>query len=78
MVMLGFLLVGPAGPMFGPLSTTEIGVIGLWIAAVLTLVSGYDYLTAGLQHVDEMDKEVLAKQTKISAKIKKNKSSIGK
>jgi len=57
MFMLGFLLVGSAGPMFGPLSTTEVGVIGLWIAALLTLVTGYDYLRAGLRHVDAMDAE---------------------
>ena len=55
MFMLGFLLVGPAGPMFGPLSTTEVGVIGLWIAAILTLLTGYDYLRAGLRHVEVMD-----------------------
>ena len=78
MVMLGFLLVGPAGPMFGPFSTTEIGVAGLWIAALLTIISGYDYLNAGLQHVEEMDKEVLGNREKISAKIKKTKSAIGK
>jgi cardiolipin synthase len=28
-----------------------IGEIGLWIAAVLTLVSGYDYLRAGLKYM---------------------------
>jgi len=78
MVVLGFLLVGPVGPMFGPFSTTEIGVIGLWIAAVLTIVSGYDYLNAGLKHVDEMDREVLANQEKVSSKLKKTKSVIGK
>ena len=55
MFMLGFLIVGPAGPMFGPLTTTEVGVIGLWIAALLTLVTGYDYLRAGLRHVEAMD-----------------------
>jgi cardiolipin synthase len=55
MLMLGFLLVGPAGPMFGPFSTTDIGVAGLWLAAILTLITGYDYLRAGLRHVDDMD-----------------------
>lgn len=55
MLMLGFLLVGPAGPMFGPWTTTQIGVAGLWLAAVLTIFTGYDYLRAGLRHVDEMD-----------------------
>lgn len=55
MVMLGFLLVGSAGPQFGPLTTTEVGVIGLWIAAILTLVTGYDYLRAGICHVSKLD-----------------------
>jgi cardiolipin synthase len=55
MLALGFLIVGPAGPMFGPLSTTDIGVYGLWGAAALTLVTGYDYLRAGLRHMAERD-----------------------
>jgi len=31
-----------------------VGAIGgamLWVAAVLTLITGWDYLTAGLRHV---------------------------
>ena len=56
MVTLGFLVVGPAGPTFGPLTTVEVGVIGLWIAAILTIVTGYDYLRAGLRHVDSLEK----------------------
>lgn len=59
MLALGFLMVSMAGPDFGPLSTTEIGVWGLWIAAILTLVTGYDYLRAGLRHVDHLDNESL-------------------
>jgi cardiolipin synthase (CMP-forming) len=55
MIALGFLLVGDAGPPFGPVSTTEIGVAGLWIAAIITLYTGYDYLRAGLHHVDRLD-----------------------
>jgi len=51
MVTLGFLIVGDAGPEFGPLSTTEIGVLGLWVAAVLTVVTGFDYLMASLRHL---------------------------
>lgn len=51
MVMIGFLIVGPAGPQFGPFSTTEVGVAGLWVAAVLTVVTGFDYLLAGLRHI---------------------------
>ena len=52
---LGFLIVGPAGPDFGPLTTTEVGVYGLWIAALLTLVTGFDYLMAGLRHIRRAD-----------------------
>ena len=55
MVVLGFLIVNEAGPDFGPLSTTEIGVYGLWLAAILTLVTGYDYLRVGMKHVIEAD-----------------------
>ena len=55
MLALGFLLVGSAGPQFGPVSTMEIGIAGLWIAALLTLYTGYDYLRAGLRHVDRLD-----------------------
>ena len=51
MVTLGFLIVGPAGPDFGSLSTSQVGLIGLWGAAVLTLVTGADYLYVGLKHM---------------------------
>jgi cardiolipin synthase len=63
MLALGFLLVGSAGPQFGPLSTTDVGVWGLWIAAILTLVTGYDYLRVGLHHVDRLDTESVQKRT---------------
>ena len=49
MVALGILLLGDAGPAEIPVRT--IGEIGLWAAAVLTLVTGYDYLRAGLRHM---------------------------
>jgi cardiolipin synthase (CMP-forming) len=49
MTAIGFLLVGPAGPAFLPV--VEIGWYGLWLAAVLTLITGYDYLRAGLKHM---------------------------
>ncbi|MEO5337902.1 MAG: CDP-diacylglycerol--glycerol-3-phosphate 3-phosphatidyltransferase [Magnetospirillum sp. WYHS-4] len=51
-VAMGFLIVGEAGPQFGPLSTTEVGLVGLWLAAAVTLVTGYDYLIAGLKHIN--------------------------
>jgi cardiolipin synthase len=49
MTAIGFLLVGDAGPAWLPV--TEIGWSGLWLAAVLTLVTGWDYLQAGLRHM---------------------------
>ncbi len=49
MVAIGLLLVGDAGPLWLPLQ--EIGWWGLWAAAILTLVTGYDYLRAGLGHM---------------------------
>ena len=55
MLALGFLLVGTAGPDFGPVTTMEIGIVGLWIAAALTVGTGYDYLKAGLMHITEPD-----------------------
>jgi cardiolipin synthase len=53
MIAIGFLMVGDAGPENFP--TRQIGEVGLWIAAVLTLVTGYDYLRAGLRHIEIED-----------------------
>ncbi|WP_099866461.1 CDP-diacylglycerol--glycerol-3-phosphate 3-phosphatidyltransferase [Pararhizobium haloflavum] len=50
MVALGFLLAGPAGDKVLPY-TTEIGIVMLWIAALITIYTGYDYFRAGLKHV---------------------------
>ena len=49
MVAIGFLIIGAAGPAVVPV--TGIGECLLWIAAVLTLVTGYDYLRLGLPHI---------------------------
>ena len=50
MVALGVLIVGEeAGPAFLPMDL--IGDTGLWIAAILTLITGYDYLARGLKHM---------------------------
>ena len=49
MTAIGFLIVGSAGPALVPV--TEIGELLLWLAALLTLVTGYDYLRAGLTHM---------------------------
>ncbi len=50
LVAIGFLIAGPAGDTLIP-GVTYVGVIGLWIAAALTLYTGYDYFRAGLRHV---------------------------
>ncbi len=47
MVAIGLLIAGPAGDLIVP-GITTIGVAGLWIAAALTLYTGYDYFRAGL------------------------------
>lgn len=50
MIAIGFLLAGPAGDKIIPY-TTELGIILLWVAAVITMYTGYDYFRAGLKHV---------------------------
>ena len=49
MTAIGFLIVGDAGPAFLPVK--GIGETLLWMAALLTIVTGYDYLRAGLTHM---------------------------
>lgn len=49
MIALGVLIVGESGPAFLPVQL--IGEIGLWLAAALTMITGYDYLRRGLEHM---------------------------
>lgn len=49
MIALGVLIAGPAGDRVLP-QTTQVGLALLWIAAGLTLVTGYDYLKAAVRH----------------------------
>jgi cardiolipin synthase len=51
MAALGVLLVGDAGPGFLPVRLIGEGL--LWVAAGLTLVTGYDYLRSGLSHIND-------------------------
>jgi len=66
LVAIGFLIAGEAGDRGfasiglkasapdGTGSVTLIGIILLWLSAVLTLYTGWDYMRAGLHHlVDE-------------------------
>jgi cardiolipin synthase len=50
LIALGFLIAGPAGERVLP-GTIVIGLVLLWLAAVLTLYTGWDYLKAGMKHV---------------------------
>ncbi|MBB6254166.1 CDP-diacylglycerol--glycerol-3-phosphate 3-phosphatidyltransferase [Nitrospirillum iridis] len=49
LMAIGWLIVGDHGP--GWLPVRVVGEIGLWAAAVLTLITGWDYLRAGLRHM---------------------------
>ena len=50
LVSLGALILGGALPLESWVHI--VGVISLWAAAALTLVTGYDYLRIGLKHMD--------------------------
>ena len=50
LVALGALILGGATPDSPWVAQT--GIVALWAAAVLTLVTGWDYLRAGLKHMD--------------------------
>ncbi|OHV76296.1 CDP-diacylglycerol--glycerol-3-phosphate 3-phosphatidyltransferase [Rhizobium sp. LCM 4573] len=52
MVAIAFLLAGPAGDKVMPY-ITELGIVLLWVAALLTFYTGYDYFRAGLKHLVE-------------------------
>jgi cardiolipin synthase (CMP-forming) len=58
MVAIGFLVAGDAPPPLGPLAAADVGLAGLWAAALLTLITGYDYLRAGLHHISAEERGV--------------------
>jgi cardiolipin synthase len=49
-VAIACLLMGEAGERFFAW-TVEIGITLLWLSAVLTIYTGFDYLRAGLKHL---------------------------
>lgn len=49
LLAIGFLVAGPAGEVILP-GTVRIGVALLWLAAALTLYTGWDYMRAGVRH----------------------------
>jgi CDP-diacylglycerol--glycerol-3-phosphate 3-phosphatidyltransferase/cardiolipin synthase len=50
LVAVGFLIAGPAGEAVLP-GTIWIGIVLLWIAAVLTIYTGWDYFRSGIRHM---------------------------
>jgi cardiolipin synthase len=49
-IAMCFLIAGPAGDVVLPYNT-QIGLGMLWVAAALTLYTGYDYFRAGVGHM---------------------------
>jgi len=49
MIALPLLLIGDAAPYGIP--GQSLGEVFLWVAAVLTIITGHDYLRAGLRHM---------------------------
>jgi cardiolipin synthase len=64
MVAIGVLLVGDAGPVIIPPVRT-LGELLLWIAAVLTIITGYDYLRAGMSHIGDANAAETAKPGRV-------------
>jgi len=53
LVAIGFLIAGEAGDRILPV-TTHVGILLLWLSALLTLYTGWDYMRAGLRYmIDE-------------------------
>ena len=53
MIALGALiLAGAVAPPLAWLPAREVGLICLWVAAGLTVITAYDYLRVGLKHMD--------------------------
>lgn len=54
LVAVGFLIAGPAGDRI-VMGVTQVGIGLLWLAALLTLYTGFDYFRAGLHHLIDED-----------------------
>jgi cardiolipin synthase len=52
LVAIGFLLAGDAGDAVVPV-VTPVGLSLLWLSALLTLYTGWDYFRAGVRHLIE-------------------------
>jgi len=56
MVALCFLLAGGAGDDVCGGCASALGLSLLWVAALVTLSTGFDYFRAGLKHVMDQDR----------------------
>src|ERR1700677_1656306 len=54
LIAVGFLICGEAGDAVLPV-VTRVGITLLWLSALLTLYTGWDYLQAGLHHLTKED-----------------------
>jgi cardiolipin synthase len=54
LIAIGFLLAGEAGDMVFPF-VTQLGLLLLWLSAILTIYTGWDYFRAGIHHLIEED-----------------------
>jgi cardiolipin synthase len=54
LVAIGFLIAGEAGEAILPW-TTLLGIILLWISALVTIYTGWDYFRAGIHHLIKED-----------------------
>src|SRR5712671_5206310 len=52
LVAVGFLIAGKAGDVILPV-VTPMGLTLLWLSALLTLYTGWDYFRAGVRHLIE-------------------------
>ena len=50
LMALGALILGGALPYHAWIG--QVGLVALWVAAGLTLLTGWDYLRTGLKHMD--------------------------
>ena len=54
LIAIGFLLAGEAGDQVLPF-TTQAGLLLLWVSAIFTIYTGWDYFRAGIHHLIEED-----------------------
>jgi cardiolipin synthase len=54
LVAIGFLITGEAGEMVFP-PITLIGIVLLWLSAIFTIYTGWDYFRAGIHHLIRED-----------------------